>query len=380
MLHMLNQEQQLLQISSARPILEEWWNFTCSVVTPECFIPSGGQEGLIILLDFSELMDRREDAVRLFQTFWRFQDRSFMTLCRGFAALHPRSRASTISAAQIITDSFISGRLDGTFSSSLGAYYHCSSPSISSDQATMITHSIRLMKVYAAGHLNGSGFTVLDVVRFTLFHLRLYDIHLGREVHWQPCYSPHPRRTNSPSPLADTIDWAGLWHVLVRALKEYKRAERWKKPYSSDQEYWHATTQPILTADELLAQDRELATECLRITESIEEADSGDECHLAVDRSTPHFEDEFVVALGCFILPEDVPKFPSLVKLEVKGRFSPELQKERDQGNDKEESESEKEDSDDDRKSSGRGRLRRIVTKTRRNGIEIRLPVNLGSS
>ncbi|EKM54759.1 uncharacterized protein PHACADRAFT_258812 [Phanerochaete carnosa HHB-10118-sp] len=95
--------------------------------------------------------------------------------------------------------------------------------------------------------------------------------------------------------------WTSLWNATASGLRKYSAEERWHAEYA--QRYWHPTL-PHLTPEELLAEDRKFAGECLEIMKCIENGD--DTLRSNPPMHEPAFPDELVAALGFFILPEDV--------------------------------------------------------------------------
>ncbi|EKM50893.1 uncharacterized protein PHACADRAFT_262771 [Phanerochaete carnosa HHB-10118-sp] len=163
----------------------------------------------------------------------------------------------------------------------------------------MIQSSAWAMDLFTKGlYDDRSVYHAVDVVRFCFLHVQLYTKQDNRDAELATRQDSSGQGTKRPN----SATWASLWKEIGTALRKYFAEEQWQADHTS--EYW-SLLRPR-TPEELLADDRQLAGECLEIMESAE--------HGGSDYSS--FPDELIVALGLFILPEDVPKYPRLVKLQ----------------------------------------------------------------
>ena len=210
----------------------------------------------------------------------------------------------------------------------------------------------------------------LDMVRFSLVHLQLYEAWLdpGRR-------SKNATQENDPSPeseeavkssdpsaksessipkqhLATDIstskesnameskavlvdlthkDWTTLWGQLQKAITKYHEDEGWYN--IADWEPWHNTAIPLPIGEELFDQDRGLAEECLTLIQSIEAQRATVVEPSATSKGAPEgftpFPDGLVAALGRFLGEDDIRKYPRLVHLDPRGTALHDAQQER---------------------------------------------------
>ena len=171
----------------------------------------------------------------------------------------------------------------------------------------MIAHSASVAQYFADPEYDG-GFPSLDAVRYCFLHVALYREHITAGDH----LINHSMVTQTVD-ARDSIDWLYLWKTISSAVRRYSRDEKWGATYIK--QYWHLPLS-VLTPEELLAKDRAFAGECLEIMNSIDGKGNGD--RLGRPKRKPVFPDELVAALGLFILPEDVSKYPRLARLQDK--------------------------------------------------------------
>ena len=126
---------------------------------------------------------------------------------------------------------------------------------------------------------------------------------------------------NSPlpqKPPVATLDdkelehWSALWEAMHPAIARYWNKSEWTLE-TIDFETRNNTIPPE-SPEVILAQDRELAEDCLCRMQEMEDASNPG--HTA-DRP-PVFSDKLVTAVGLFVLPERVHKFPRLQLLQFK--------------------------------------------------------------
>ena len=234
----------------------------------------------------------------------------YTVLCHGFAALHQRTRAPGAHVPQLTTDAF----LMKVHPHVITPKFRLANPS-SVDPATLIANSALVAQESADGKLDEtSSFVPVDAVRYCFLHLSLYreQIPAGRAKE----RSLITRNTETQTPNAQgSIDWSGLWKAISSAVHRYFRDTKWEATY--DEQYWHLPL-PILTPDELLAEGRELAGKCLEIMDTVEGEKDAD--RLERPAGEPALPDELVAALGLFILPSDVSKYPKLTRLQAQER------------------------------------------------------------
>ncbi|GJE97537.1 hypothetical protein PsYK624_137580 [Phanerochaete sordida] len=144
----------------------------------------------------------------------------------------------------------------------------------------------------------------MDIVRFCSLHIQLY-VHYRQQS--QSVTDAKEGNIGQPKVL-DAKSWTDLWNEIGAALRKYWRSEVWTQ---TTNDAWLSKL-TLLTAEELLVEDRALAAECLRTIDSMEHvatASRGSE-----DRDTV-FPDTLVTALGLFVLPENVSAYPRLKRL-----------------------------------------------------------------
>lgn len=174
------------------------------------------------------------------------------------------------------------------------------------DQARMIRHSAYVAQSSVGGIYDGDAFTRTDIVRYCFLHIWIYREYItaGR--------TSQQSLINEATNARESISWSDLWTAIGSAVRRYSRDKKWD---ASDKGlYWHIPTLPILTPEEILAGDRDLAGKCLEIIGSIEEGSGAR--GLKPHAGQPTFPDELVTALGLFILPENVSKYPRLARLQ----------------------------------------------------------------
>ena len=169
------------------------------------------------------------------------------------------------------------------------------------DPATLVAHSATKAQDFSNGMYDEDGFGFIDAVRYCFLHVSLYGRHVTQGHAAQQGLISHITETE-PTNTRGSISWSNLWKAISSAVRKYFRDRKWKATHSD--KYWQLPL-PILTPDELLAENRALAGKCLEIMGFIE----------SETESKPIFPDELVSALGLFILPEDFLKYPRLARL-----------------------------------------------------------------
>lgn len=81
--------------------------------------------------------------------------------------------------------------------------------------------------------------------------------------------------------------WASLWSKLAKCINEYNGKERWKCPFRSYSCDWHPRGYVPATPGQILAEDRDIARECLRKLEHLESTYQGTDTNLPVNGLFP---------------------------------------------------------------------------------------------
>ena len=177
------------------------------------------------------------------------------------------------------------------------------------DQTTLIAHSASVAQQFADGVFDRNSFEPTDAVRYCFLHVSLYRKYITEICAAQQGLIGH-RTETEPADTRGSINWSNLWKTISSAVRKYSHDKKWEATYN--EQYWHLPLR-ILPPNELLAEDRALAGECLEIMDSIES--QGDADRLERNKRLPIFPDELVAALGLFTLPEDVSGYPRLARL-----------------------------------------------------------------
>ncbi|GJE90479.1 hypothetical protein PsYK624_066160 [Phanerochaete sordida] len=162
----------------------------------------------------------------------------------------------------------------------------------------------------------------MDALRFSYFHLSLYKAHLKHlslhKAHLKQLATLDPEENakdefagTPTSTQVATPAWSHLWNATASAVYKYADEERWTAGYI--QQYWHLSSFPRLTPDELLKGDRELASKCLETIDVIEQGGhfdpSMDELRAAltsfIDGTAPPPEPDRTVVPGILDTPRE---------------------------------------------------------------------------
>ena len=149
---------------------------------------------------------------------------------------------------------------------------------------------------------------VKDIANNGINYIRLYSIYarIHQKLVGTPSKLPGDVATSDD---AELEQWSALWEAMHPAIARY-----WNMPRSTLDALnleGRNNTIPPETPEVILAQDRELAEDCLcRMQEMEDVANPGN----TVDRP-PIFPDKLVTAVGLFVLPDRVRNFPRLERL-----------------------------------------------------------------
>ncbi|EKM50873.1 uncharacterized protein PHACADRAFT_212798 [Phanerochaete carnosa HHB-10118-sp] len=288
----LSQEPELFEKQSARPILDDIWNlihlvspFDSNDDSPHTL--EGQDESSHILWEFSDRMGRRGDATASLAAFWGRLESAYFALSQTFPSLHHFTHAPRAYMLQLCMDAF----------------------SGSQEQEKMLDNSTSTAQLYAGDAFDDTErFYTTSMVRFCYLHLRLYAecIENGPPTAIALPLSDQATTATVPKPAT----WTSLWNAINAALRKYFVETKWDIGY--EEFYYHLRT--LRTPSELLAEDRRLAGECLDVMQSVER--SSDTSSPDASAREPAFPDELITALGFLILPQDVSKYPRLVKLQ----------------------------------------------------------------
>jgi hypothetical protein len=98
--------------------------------------------------------------------------------------------------------------------------------------------------------------------------------------------------------------WKDLWSQLASAINYYIAHKKWEyRGEEADMIVKNKIPVPLIAPEEILAQDRALAEDCLERIACLEKSPY---------LSDYHFPDELIAGLGRFVLPERRELFPAL--------------------------------------------------------------------
>ncbi|GJE91700.1 hypothetical protein PsYK624_078500 [Phanerochaete sordida] len=286
------QEPGLFEHAAARPILQDLWNLICSALLAQKktgrAVMAGSRDSLSIIIEFAERMDRKPDAVVVLSALWENWAFSYLVLIHASAALHPVTKTSRAYALQLGTDAF----------------------SQSSAQAKLVEQSTQIANQFALGAYDD--FVPMDMIRFCFLHVKLYA-ETTKQDRPNTDPAPQPSSTNDAAvPSAARREppaWARLWYATNAALREYYKMKGWQATYNG------SNNSMLPSPAELLTEDRKLAGECLELIGSLERpGPRAGEAEQSTQVSV--FPDMLITALGLFVVPEDVSRYPRLAGIQ----------------------------------------------------------------
>ncbi|GJE90531.1 hypothetical protein PsYK624_066710 [Phanerochaete sordida] len=291
LLPFLLQEPEIFASQDARAILDDMWRLLHVVVSHTTF-SNGCLEAIGVLTLFSEPMGKTTEMLATFQTLlrgsrWHYASLAYLT------RVHRRKCDSQNMKPQLLrfgVDAFLG----------------------STDQVQLILNSTCMAKNIAKGARDC--YTPIDATRLCQLYLRLYLESSSQPPPYSSSIQLSNHRPDAKTPRAFAAGhWTALWPAVGAALRRYWEKEQWKRGSTI---YFLPSYLSFLTPDEVLADDRQIAAECLAVMASSNtSANPGDA------QSQSAFPDELFTALGLFILPEDVQRYPRLAKLQEQERL-----------------------------------------------------------
>ncbi|GJE85918.1 hypothetical protein PsYK624_019980 [Phanerochaete sordida] len=273
---LLTQEPAIFNNANAQPILADMWKLNLAAID---YAPSaeGADESFAILLAYANQMAKQRDALTVLSAAWetsQWHHRALHCILRlpesQLEAGPPRD-----ALLQLGLEAFLA----------------------SAKRSTMICHSIEVADAINRERYDLTS-TAIDTIRFCALHLRIYTNNVTI------LQQSSQRNVGLLDAQVDADLWATLWDKTADAIYRYRQTESWTR---TKQTHWTNGLPPILPV-EILNDDRRLAGECLTSIESY----GRDTDSMERGQAIP---DKLVSALGCFVLPEDVPKYPQLAQL-----------------------------------------------------------------
>lgn len=246
--------------SSAYSILEDLWNFIYRTLPWEAGLsqPSeerpGVMQSLWIVARLREKLERKPEAAQIMWKYWSTWAESYRTIGL-FTSLYSEARIPDSELYDASAEAFRLASPEGThFCHSeqvqlliLAIYLVCS---------VMLTHSADVARLYVEGHYDDtSTYDALDLVRFTLVHVRLYERYAYGDI-------GRPQSRNADQPIEPSV-WTTLWGATMLALQRYEARCGWETVCASGS--WHDYAGAVPQASNaILENDRRLAGDALQ--------------------------------------------------------------------------------------------------------------------